>query len=91
GTLEIFDPEATWKRKTVYNFEARELLVPIYQGGKLVYQRPTIEEIRAYCKEQVDTLWLENRRFDNPQTYPVDLSQKLYDIRNTLLHQSSGR
>ncbi len=89
-TLEIFDPEATWKRKTVYDFEARELQAPIYRNGKLVYERPSLEEIRKYCAEQVDTLWDEYKRFENPQTYKVDLSQKLYDIRSELLHENSG-
>ena len=87
GVLEIFDPDATWKRKPVYNFRAKELMVPIYQGGKLVYQRPSLDEIKAYCAEQVDTLWDEYKRFENPQTYYVDLSQKLYDIRQELLHE----
>ena len=90
GVLEIFDPEATWKRKPVYNFKARELMVPIYQGGRLVYDRPSLDEIKAYCAEQVDTLWDEYKRFENPQTYYVDLSQKLYDIRQELLH-AGGR
>lgn len=88
GVLEIFDPEATWKRKPVYNFKARELMVPIYKDGKLVYDRPTLDEIKDYCAEQVDTLWDEYKRFENPQTYYVDLSQKLYDIRQELLHES---
>ena len=66
GNLEIFDPEATWKRKEVYHFEARELLVQIYKNGKLVYKRPSMEELRAYCASQVDTLWDEVKRFDNP-------------------------
>ncbi len=87
--IEIFDPEATWKRKTVYHYEARELQKPIYQGGRLVYERPSLEEIKAYCAEQVDTLWDEVKRFENPQTYPVDLSQKLYDIKQALLHDNS--
>ena len=91
GILEIFDPEATWKRKAVYNFEARELLTPIYQGGKLVYNRPTLDEIKAYCAQQVDTLWDELKRFENPQSYPVDLSQKLYDIRQDLLHSNGQK
>ncbi len=91
STIEIFDPEATWKRKEVYNFEARELLVPIYQGGKLVYQRPTLDEIKAYCAAQVDTLWGEYRRFENPQAYPVDLSQKLYDIKQKLLYENGSK
>ena len=90
GVQMIFDPEATWKRKPVYNFRAKELMVPVYQGGKLVYERPTLEEIKKYCAEQVDTLWDEYKRFENPQTYYVDLSQKLYDIRQELLHESGG-
>ncbi len=83
--LTIFDPEATWKTKTVYNFTAKELQVPIFQNGKLVYDCPTLEQIRAYCAAQVDTLWDEVKRFDNPHTYYVDLSQKLWDIKYNLL------
>lgn len=86
--MEIFDPDATWKRKRVYNFTAKELQVPIFQGGRLVYELPTLEEIRAYCREQVDTLWEEVKRFDNPQTYYVDLSQKLWDIKYSLLEHN---
>lgn len=88
--LEIFDPDATWKRKTVYNFTAKEMLVPIFRHGELVYQCPTLEEIRTYCQEQVDTLWDEVKRFDNPQTYYVDLSQKLWDIKYNLLKENSN-
>jgi len=87
--MEIFDPEATWKRKTVYNFTAKELQVPIFQSGKLVYELPTLEEIRTYCAQQVDTLWDEVKRFDNPQTYYVDLSQKLWDIKYGLLKKNA--
>jgi len=83
--LEIFDPNATWKRKTVYNFTAKELQVPIFKNGELIYQLPTLDQIRNYCSEQVDTLWDEVKRFDNPHSYYVDLSQKLWDIRNELL------
>ena len=85
GEMEIFDPEATWKTKTVYNFTARELLVPIFKGGELVYQYPDLQQVRQYCLEQVDTLWDEVKRFDNPHNYYVDLSQKLWDIKNDLL------
>ncbi len=87
--LEIFDPDATWKRKTVYNFTAKELQVPIFQDGKLVYQCPTLEEVRSYCLDQVDKLWDEVKRFDNPHTYYVDLSQKLYDIKIQLLKNNA--
>ena len=88
--LTIFDPEATWKQKTVYNFTARELQVPIFRGGNLVYTQPTLEQIRDYCREQVETLWDEVKRFDNPHSYYVDLSQKLWDIKYSLLKNSAG-
>lgn len=88
--MVIFDPDATWKRKRVYNFTARELQVPVFQGGELVYKLPSLEEIRTYCAEQVETLWEEVKRFDNPQTYYVDLSQKLWDVKYGLL-KSNGK
>ena len=87
--IEIFDPEATWKRKVVYDYTAKELQVPIFSSGELVYQLPTLEQIRSYCIAQVDTLWDEVKRFDNPQTYYVDLSQKLWDIKYGLLKNKS--
>ena len=88
--MTIFDPDATWKTKRVYNFTARELQVPVFKSGELVYKLPSLEEIRSYCLAQVDTLWDEVKRFDNPQTYYVDLSQKLWDIKYDLL-KSNGR
>lgn len=91
GEMEIFDPEATWKTKTVYNFVAKELQVPIFKNGKLVYECPDLQNIRAYCMEQVETLWDEVKRFDNPHTYYVDLSQKLWDIKYALLKDKSGK
>ena len=81
----IFDPNATWKTKTLTDFTARELLVPIFENGELVYDCPSIGEIAAYCKEQLDLLWDEVKRFENPHTYYVDLSEKLYEIKNILL------
>ena len=90
GNLEIFDPEATWKRKTVYNFTAKELLVPIFRSGELVYDLPPLAEIKRYCAEQVDTLWDEVKRFDNPHTYYVDLSKKLWQIKYDLLKNNSA-
>ncbi len=85
GELEIFDPDATWKVKTVYNFTAKELMVPIFKDGKRVYELPDLHAVRTYCKEQVDALWDEVKRFDNPHKYYVDLSQKLWDIKYGLL------
>ena len=84
--LEIFDPQATWKKKVVYDFNAQQLLVPIFLGGKRVYDCPSLQEIQNYCREQVDKLWDEVKRFDNPHTYYVDLSDKLWNIQNDLLH-----
>ena len=86
---ESFDPDATWKRKNVYNFTAKELQVPIFKNGELVYKCPTLEQIRDYCLQQVDTLWDEVKRFDNPHIYYVDLSQKLWDIKYGLLKDNS--
>ena len=87
--LVIFDPNATWKRKEVYNFEAKELQVPIFRNGELVYKQPTLQETREYCAQQVETLWDEVKRFDNPHSYYVDLSEKLWDVQQKLLHQNS--
>ena len=89
--LEIFDPEATWKRKTLTDFTARELQVPIFLGGEQVYELPGLEEIRAYCARQVDTLWDEVKRFDNPHHYYVDFSQRLWELRRELLEESRGQ
>ena len=86
--LELFDPRATWKRKTYTNFTAKPLQVPVFQGGELVYQLPALPEIQAYCRAQVDTLWDAVKRFENPHTYYVDLSQKLFDIKQDLLRRS---
>ena len=91
GDMEIFDPDATWKTKTVYDFTAKELLVPIFRNGELVYDSPDLQQIRAYCMAQVDTLWDEVTRFDNPHTYYVDLSKKLWDIKYNLLKDKGAK
>ena len=83
--LEIFDPQATWKRKILNNFEAKPLLIPIFKKGKLVYKMPNLEEIREYTQKEIDSLWDEVKRFDRPHNYYVDLSQKLWDCKEELL------
>ena len=83
--LELFDPVQTWKKKTVTEFTAKELLVPIFKNGECVYELPSIDEIQKYCKEQIMTLWDEVKRFENPHKYYVDLSDKLWNIKNELL------
>ena len=85
GSLTIFDPDATWKKKTINNFTAKELQKPILVGGRLVYDMPSLEEIQQYCADQMETMWDEVKRFDNPHNYYVDLSQKLWDIKYDLL------
>ena len=85
--LELFDPEATWKRKTVTDYTVRSLLVPIFKDGELVYKVPTIRESRAHCQREVDSLWDEVKRFEFPHNYYVDLSQKLWDVRAKLLSE----
>jgi len=86
--LEIFDARATWKRKVLTNYTARNLQEPIFVQGKLVYKRPALQEIQDYCKEQLDTLWDEIKRFDNPHTYYVDLSHKLWELKQSLLRKN---
>lgn len=88
-SYEIFDPNHIWKRKSVENFYAKPLLVKIFEKGKCVYDMPSLEEIKQFCAQQVDTLWDEVKRFENPHNYYVDLSQKLWDIKNDLLKQYS--
>lgn len=88
---ELFDPDVTWKRKTVTNFTARPLLQPLFIGGKCVYDYPDIEEIRTYCAEQVETLWDEVKRFENPHNYYVDMSQALWDMKNDMINKYKPR
>ena len=83
--LTIFDPEYTWKRKTLTDYHIKPLREQIYKDGKLVYKLPKTDEIRKYCLECVDYLWDEVKRFENPHNYYVDLSQKLWDIKHDLL------
>ena len=90
GELTLFDPEAIWKRKTIENFTAVELLVPVFRSGVRVYTPPPIDRVRAFCAEQLETLWDEVKRFENPHTYYVDLSQKLWDCKHSLIEEQRG-
>ncbi|MGN0473546.1 MAG: nicotinate phosphoribosyltransferase [Acutalibacteraceae bacterium] len=83
--LTIFDPNAAWKTKTLTNFTAHELQVPVFINGRLVYKLPDISQIREYCAQQIELLWDEVKRFENPHNYYVDLSQKLWNIKNQLI------
>ena len=86
--LELFDPDATWKRRTYTDYTIKPLQEKIFDHGELVYQQLTLSEIQKYCREQIDTLWDEVKRFDNPHNYYVDLSQKLWDIKQNLLRKN---
>ena len=87
--VTIFDPDATWKKKTLTNVTAKKILVQVFEKGKCVYDRPSLEEIRSYCKDQVDHLWDEVKRFENPHKFYVDLSPKLWEIKQRLLESHS--
>jgi nicotinate phosphoribosyltransferase len=83
--FEIFHPSFTWKRKRLSNFQAKDLQVRIFEGGKRVYESPAIEDIKEYCRAQTETLWEESLRFENPAVYYVDLSRDLWDLRAELI------
>lgn len=82
---EIFDPIYTWKRKVVTNYYAKKIQVPIFIQGKCVYKTPKLDDIRKYSLEQVESLWDEVKRFNNPQAYYVDLSEKLWNLKNDMI------
>ncbi len=86
----IFDPAETWKTKELYDFVAKDIRVTVFKNGNLVYNSPELSEIQKYCKEQTDLLWDEVKRFENPHTYYVDLSQKLWNIKDELLRKAKA-
>jgi putative nicotinate phosphoribosyltransferase len=87
--LLLFDPLDTWKKTLLPadTYYTKELLVPVFKNGNCVYQSPSVMEIREYCKEEMDTLWEESRRLEYPHRTHVDLSQKLWDLKNNLLNE----
>ena len=87
--IELFHPDFPWKRKTFENYTAKKLLVPVFEKGKQVYNAPDAKAIKEYCAEQTSHLWEEVARFENPEQYYVDLSQKLWDIKRDLLMKAN--
>ena len=83
--IEIFDPEYTWKRQTYTNYTVRELLIPVFRAGELVYDVPPLSVTRNYCRGEIDTMWDEVLRFENPHNYYVDLSQALWDLMHEMI------
>lgn len=88
GTLEIFHQQETWKRKRLYDFNYKNLLVPVFVDGKCVYTSPSVEEIREYAHQELDTFWDEYKRAMNPHIYKVDLSKELWELKHQLLKQA---
>lgn len=89
--LVIFDPLFTWKMKKMKNYKAREMQVTIFKDGELVYDEPSLEEIASYRKEEVESLWDEVKRYDTPHNYYVDLSQKLWNLKQKLILEAKSK
>lgn len=85
---EIFDPNNTWKKKTLTNYIVKELQVKVFENGKLVYKMPELKEIAEYSKRDLNTIWDEVKRLNNPQKYYVDLSKRLYDLKTKMLNEN---
>ena len=85
------DPIKPWKNRFFENCTARELQVPIFKDGELVYQCPSLEEIAQYVQKQLDEeIWEEEQRFENPHTHYVDMTPEMYEVKMALLHESRG-
>ena len=89
--LTLFDPKDIWKTKELTNYKAVDLLEPIYENGKRVYESPSLVEIQAFCKQELDNMWDEIKRFENPHRYYVDLSEKLWTLKTILLNEYDQR
>jgi len=83
--LTLFDPIDTWKEMTLTDYTLRELHVPIFKDGKRVYECPSLNEIRAYCKQEMYSFWDEYKRLRNPHIYKVDLSESLWMLKQSML------
>ena len=90
--LLLFDPQETWKKTKLApgTYTLRELMVPVFKNGECVYKTPKVMDIRDYCAREQDTLWDESRRLVNPQEVHVDLSQKLWDVKQALINEFHG-
>ena len=89
--LEIFDPENTWKKMTLCDYEVRPLLAPIFENGELVYTLPTLSEISEYAKREMETFWDEYKRLHSPHRYKVDLSKPLYELKRSMLEERRSK
>ena len=89
--VKLFDHTAVWKKMVLRpgEYSIRELLVPVFLNGECVYNSPCVTDIRAYCQKELNTLWDEHRRLANPHNVPVDLSDKLLNLKNKLISEMS--
>ena len=87
NSLLLFDPVETWKKTHLApnSYALREMMVPVFKEGKCIYHSPKVMDIQAYCKDELNTLWDESRRLINPHEVHVDLSHKLWHMKNQLL------
>lgn len=88
--LTLFDPDYTWKKKTLTDYDARELLVPVFRAGECVYDFPPLADVQRFCRSEIDSMWGEVLRFENPHNYYVDLSQKLWDLKHDMIREMRG-
>lgn len=88
----LFDPNEPWKKTTLpgRSYHMKELLIKVVENGRRCYTSPSVMEIRTICTQEKDTLWDENKRFINPAEIHVDLSQRLYDMKQELLSKHSN-
>lgn len=89
--LTIFDPVDTWKKLTLTGFKARKLLVPVFEGGRQVYESPALKDIQSYCRADLDTFWAQYKRLRNPHRYKVDLSRELWTLKQNMLEHRQAR
>ena len=82
----IFDPQNPWKKKVLKDYSIRVLQEKIFENGKLVYKNPNLKEIAKYSKKELDSMWEEVKRIENPHKYYVDLSKKLWILKNNMLN-----
>ena len=88
--LTIFHPIHTWKKKNITNYYVKDLMVKIFDNGRPMYNSPSVMEIREFSNLETEKLWPEVLRFENPHEYPVDLSDNLWSLKQTLLHSATN-
>lgn len=88
--LQLFDPNYTWKKKRIKNYNIKNLMVQIFNKGKCTYESPSVMEIREFCSKEKASLWSEIRRLQNPHQYYIDLSKNLWNLKESLLHEYSS-